>query len=1311
MLGKQFNKIIRSMDQRPRSNVKNISSDISRSYNSGRRDKSEEKYNHSKGIQCHECEGYGHIKAECPTYLKKQKRGLSVSWSDEDSESDFEEESAKHVTALTGIYNSDEDSSEDELSFEELATSYRKLCIRSAEVCQQGEKQKKYIAQLEADNKELNETISELNDEIILLQSKLDQMSKSVKMLNNGTDMLEEILQVGKSSRDMTGIGFVSTKKYVQDSSRTKPEAEMSKPMSKHVTQHHEKGEMKRKFQRWRCHYCGRFGHIKPFCFRLYGYPDQAPSYKPKQIMPIQKQQWKPKSMALIAHTSLSVSAKEDWYFDSGCSRHMTGLKDLFVDIKSHSTSYVTFGDGAKGEINGVGKLDCSGVPNLEDVLLVKDLNVNLISISQLCDQGYQVNFTKDECVVTNEEKEVVMRGVRSKNNCFLWVSQESSYSTICSKEEEAKLWHQKLGHLYLRDWAGSADNRKRISGGCSFVRCSCSQLVWMKQMLTEYNVTQDVMTLYCDNLGAINTSKNSIQHSRPKHSNIIHRYIRDLVKDKIIDLEHVASDLQLADSFTKVLDANKFENQRNKLDICLSERLWQLIESGASTISLSKSWISLHIKVYFPPLLQVTQTVFIPPKPLLHTHSISLCFYIHHALPSSSSYLTMSQSPSSKKPTPISETASGSRAPNAVSDQDVVLDVVPLNSVPPSDSARSHPRKMHARKSTGGSVPETFSVQGREGSSYVHNAIANIVTRILNEGHKVEEISVPLAQMPASDDDQGEHDEVSKDQENVETSASDDRTFADNDETHVVKDVETSAGNDKTPAAKDVETPEAVNAEPEKDEEVPAVPAVPAEKDENPKVHDVVDLDDLDDPIDIADDDLISSISNRVKARKGKQVCDQQPLKPHVTPLKTVTKERVKRVSTGPAKSGSKVTVKKRKERSVSVTEDDVLSDVPDIPSKKKIAVTKSSTKVRDVPLDNIYLHYASNAIQWKFVYQRRLALERELANDALECQEIMKLIKDAGLIKTVSHFSKCYEILVKEFIVNLSQDCGNGTTDDFHKVYVRRKCIDFSPAVINLYLGRDAEAQPELEVTDNEVCKVITGGTVKKWPIKSKLSASSLNVRYALLHKIGAANWVPTNHTSTIAVGLGRFIYDVGSKTKFDYGTYIFDQTMRHVGTSATKLPIAFPSLTCGIILKQHPGILKAKDSVCKRESALSFHYKLLQRSDDMTSAGTSQPSKSVNKTFLIVELKETCKELDNRKMKLEKLIQSLEQSAEDDHAGERDGDNMDEDKGAEEEAEDAEAEDAESGSSDAAEGTSSSSDDNPGDSSDEDSDGSDD
>ncbi|MCI41612.1 peroxidase 4-like, partial [Trifolium medium] len=88
-----------------------------------------------------------------------------------------------------------------------------------------------------------------------------------------------------------------------------------------------------------------------------------------------------------------------------------------------------------------------------------------------------------------------------------------------------------------------------------------------MKQMLLEHNVLQDAMSLYCDNLSAIHISKNPIQHSRTNHIDIKHHFIRDLVDEGTVTLEHTATEEQLADIVTKALDAAQFETLQGKLE------------------------------------------------------------------------------------------------------------------------------------------------------------------------------------------------------------------------------------------------------------------------------------------------------------------------------------------------------------------------------------------------------------------------------------------------------------------------------------------------------------------------------------------------------------------------------------------------------------------------------------------------------------------------------------------------------------------------------------------------------------------------
>ena len=112
----------------------------------------------------------------------------------------------QRVILKKNLPNSDNDSSDEEVTFEELADTYKKLCIRSAEVCQQNEKQKKLIMKLETEKKEDTATISHLNGEVLVLISKLDQITKSVKMLTTGTDKLEEILQTGQIAGNTSGL-------------------------------------------------------------------------------------------------------------------------------------------------------------------------------------------------------------------------------------------------------------------------------------------------------------------------------------------------------------------------------------------------------------------------------------------------------------------------------------------------------------------------------------------------------------------------------------------------------------------------------------------------------------------------------------------------------------------------------------------------------------------------------------------------------------------------------------------------------------------------------------------------------------------------------------------------------------------------------------------------------------------------------------------------------------------------------------------------------------------------------------------------
>ncbi|KAL5184621.1 hypothetical protein HKD37_17G048306 [Glycine soja] len=596
---------------------------------------------------------------------------------------------------------------------------------------------------------------------------------------------------------------------------------------------------------------------------------------------------------------------------------------------------------------------------------------------------------------------------------------------------------------------------------------------------------------------------------------------------------------------------------------------------------------------------------------------------------------------------------ASGSPSvPSSPHQEQTELNIQPIQIIPGQASV---PEKLVPRRPQGVKIAENPSpaMSPREVDTEMDKKIRSIVSSILKD-----------ASVPEADED-------------VPTSSNPNVSVPD-----VKKDVPTSSA----PNAEALPSPSEEGSTEEDDQ---AAEETPAPRAPEPAPGNLINLEEVESDEEPIANRLAPGIAERLQSRKGKS-----PLK-RSGRIKTMAQKKSTPITPATSRR-SKVAIpsKKRKEISSSDSDEDVELDVS-TSKKAKTSGKKVPGNVPDAPLDNISFHSIGNAERWKFVYQRRLALERELGRAAMDCKEIMDLIKAAGLLKTVSKLGDCYEGLVREFIVNIPSDISNRKSDDYQRVFVRGKCVRFSPAVINKYLGRPTDGVIDIDVSEHQIAKEITAKRVQHWPRKGKLSAGKLSVKYAILHRIGAANWVPTNHTSTVATGLGKFLYAVGTKSKFNFGNYIFDQTVKHSESFAVKLPIAFPTVLCGIMLSQHPNMLNYTDSVMKRESPLSLHYKLFEGthvpdivSTSVSTSGKAAASGAVSKDALIAELKDTCKVLEatikattEKKMELELLIKRLSESGIDnEEAAEEEGEAAEEEEEAAEEEEDA-AEETES------------------------------
>jgi len=117
----------------------------------------------------------------------------------------------------------------------------------------------------------------------------------------------------------------------------------------------------------------------------------------------------------------------------------MTGDKGNFVNLFLNLEGHVTYGDNNKGKIHGRGTIGDKNTFLINDVLFVEGLKHNLLSISQLCDKGYQITFKPNTCEISmHKSREVLLIGKRINNVYLHDISHSASIDFLLTKLEES---------------------------------------------------------------------------------------------------------------------------------------------------------------------------------------------------------------------------------------------------------------------------------------------------------------------------------------------------------------------------------------------------------------------------------------------------------------------------------------------------------------------------------------------------------------------------------------------------------------------------------------------------------------------------------------------------------------------------------------------------------------------------------------------------------------------------------------------------------------------------------------------------------
>ncbi|KAJ0653431.1 putative RNA-directed DNA polymerase [Helianthus annuus] len=206
------------------------------------------------------------------------------------------------------------------------------------------------------------------------------------------------------------------------------------------------------------CHVCKKFGHLKRDCWYNDDNQAQVVTAEEPAVEPTaQETEEEQPNLFMMFTEEMDEHSSRLWFLDSGCSNHMTGVKESFTNLDESFAVDVNLGDKKKLRVVGKGTVRINMANGsfrlLEDVYYIPRLEYNLLSVGQLMKKGYSIIFNDGKCVITNKRTGVDLLTIKvAKNNMFVLdasrIDHSQFHAHVC-KNDEAHLWHLRYGHFH----------------------------------------------------------------------------------------------------------------------------------------------------------------------------------------------------------------------------------------------------------------------------------------------------------------------------------------------------------------------------------------------------------------------------------------------------------------------------------------------------------------------------------------------------------------------------------------------------------------------------------------------------------------------------------------------------------------------------------------------------------------------------------------------------------------------------------------------------------------------------------------------